>query len=128
MADQGISRIEYAQDQVLFHEGDPGDAMFFVETGRVALWKVIEGERQILGVVERGQIFGEMVFLDDRPRMANATALDPTVVRRIPKTELTRRINDLDPFMRLFVRSLFDKVRSLGDLVDVLNRELAARQ
>lgn len=114
----------YPKNTLIFREGEPGDEMYFVEQGKVLIWKGEGVDRQIVGIIQRGDIFGEMVLFDSKPRMANATATEDTVLRIVTRDQLDKRINDLDPFMRLFVHTLITKLRGLSDLISVLNSEL----
>lgn len=72
--------------QVLFHEGDPGDAMYVVLEGRVLISKFIPGAgEEALAFLERGDYFGEMALIDHAPRSAQARAHDGgAVVLSIP--------------------------------------------
>ena len=61
--------------QILFHEGDPGDAMYVVLDGRVLISKFIPGAgEEALAFLERGDYFGEMALIDRAPRSAQARA------------------------------------------------------
>jgi len=73
--------------EVLFREGDPGDAMYVVLEGRVRISKHIPGAgEEALAILERGDYFGEMALIDRQPRSAEAKAHDgDAVVLSIPK-------------------------------------------
>jgi CRP/FNR family cyclic AMP-dependent transcriptional regulator len=74
--------------EALFHEGDPGDAMYVVLQGRVRISKQIPGAgEEALAILERGDYFGEMALIDRQPRSAEAKAhdADGAVVLSIPK-------------------------------------------
>lgn len=124
VAKRGNSQRTYPKNTLIFREGEHGDEMYFVESGKVLIWKGEGVDRQIIGIIHRGDIFGEMVLFDNKPRMANATATEDTVLRVVSRDQLDKRINDLDPFMRLFVHTIITKLRGLSDLISVLNREL----
>lgn len=73
--------------EVLFHEGDPGDAMYVVLDGRVRISKHIPGAgEEALAILERGDYFGEMALIDEMPRSAEAKAHERgAVVLSIPQ-------------------------------------------
>ena len=73
--------------EVLFREGDAGDAMYVVVDGRVRISKRIPGAgEEALAFMERGDWFGEMALIDNQPRSAEATAHDgAAVVLAIPR-------------------------------------------
>jgi len=57
-------------------EGDPGDAVFFIISGRakVTLYGE-EGREIVLAILNEGDMFGEMSIIDDKPRSANVEAV-----------------------------------------------------
>lgn len=64
-----------AAGEVIFREGDPGDAMYVVLDGRVMISKFIPGAgEEALAFLERGDYFGEMALIDRQPRSADAKA------------------------------------------------------
>jgi CRP/FNR family cyclic AMP-dependent transcriptional regulator len=70
----------------LFHERAPGDAVFVLLKGRVKLSCVTEtGREAVLGIREPGELIGEMSAIDDAPRSATATALEPIEVLAVSR-------------------------------------------
>ena len=67
---------EEAGGTPLFHRGDPGDAMYLIETGRVRISvKDADGHDAALADLHDGEFFGEMAILDEQPRSADATIM-----------------------------------------------------
>jgi CRP/FNR family transcriptional regulator, cyclic AMP receptor protein len=63
----------------LFFRGDPGDAMYLIETGRVRISvKDADGHDATLADLHEGEFFGEMAILDEQPRSADATVVANT--------------------------------------------------
>ena len=63
----------------LFHRGDPGDALYLIETGRVRISvKDTDGHDATLAEFRDGEFFGEMAILDEQPRSADATIVADT--------------------------------------------------
>ncbi len=61
----------------LFHRDDPGDAMFFIESGRIRISvQDTEGHDTVLAEMGPGDFFGEMAMLDGQTRSADATAIE----------------------------------------------------
>ena len=69
----------YRRGEVIFHQGDPGDALHVVTSGSV---KIVlpspEGDEAIIATVRPGDFFGELSLLDGAPRSATATAIEAT--------------------------------------------------
>ena len=62
--------------EVLFREGDPGEEMYVIQTGRVRISQVFPSGERTLAVIGPGEFFGEMAILNGKPRTATATALE----------------------------------------------------
>jgi len=74
---------------VLFERGAPGDAAYFVISGRLRAISVTDdGERQVLGDIEAGEIVGEAAVLSATLRSATVVAARDSVVVRIDADNL----------------------------------------
>ncbi|HEY3121579.1 MAG TPA: cyclic nucleotide-binding domain-containing protein [Vicinamibacteria bacterium] len=62
----------YKKGHVLFREGDEGDDMYVIQSGRVAIKKKVKDAEATLAILEKGDFFGEMAILDRAPRSATA--------------------------------------------------------
>ncbi len=72
--------LEYAPQQAIVKEGGPGDAMFFITSGRVEVRKKDPntGIDFLLSELRAGMSFGEMALLTGKPRVASVVAVEPT--------------------------------------------------
>jgi CRP-like cAMP-binding protein len=61
---------------VLFHEGDHGEEMYIIQSGRVAIKKRVGDGDTTLAVMEKGDFFGEMAVLERLPRSASAEVIE----------------------------------------------------
>jgi len=68
--------VRFRAGESVFREGDPGSTMFIVQAGQVRLWRDAAGQRQALGLLEKGDFFGEMSILEGLPRTASAEAVE----------------------------------------------------
>jgi putative peptide zinc metalloprotease protein len=66
--------------QVLFHEGDPGDKFYIVESGQLVVTRTINGDTVELSRREAGDYVGEIALLQDLPRTATITCGKDTVL------------------------------------------------
>lgn len=64
--------------KVIFHEGESGDRMFIIQSGRVRISKMIDGREHELATLEKGDFFGEMAIVSRIDRTATATAVNAT--------------------------------------------------
>jgi CRP/FNR family transcriptional regulator, cyclic AMP receptor protein len=95
-----VRRRRFRRGEVIFHLGDPGDALFVVSTGAVKIALPSEGgEEAIIATLRPGDFFGELALLDGAPRSATATALEPTETLVLPR-EPFRALVDSEPAIR----------------------------
>jgi CRP-like cAMP-binding protein len=66
----------FNQGHVLFHEGDEGEDMYIVQSGKVAIKKKLQEGEATLAVLEKGDFFGEMAILERMPRSATAEVIE----------------------------------------------------
>jgi CRP-like cAMP-binding protein len=77
----------YPAGQVLCSEGDPGEALYVVETGQLRVCRFTSSGREVvLAVVEAPVALGELALLDGSPRDATVIAQGPVVVRLLPRS------------------------------------------
>ena len=74
-----ISRTEsFAANCTVFSEGDPPDKLYLILTGKVAIWKEQADRSKVaLGTLGKGDFFGEMALVEQSPRSASVTTLEP---------------------------------------------------
>jgi CRP/FNR family cyclic AMP-dependent transcriptional regulator len=65
----------YLKDEVIFDQGDEGQAIYLIAGGKVAICRDGEAERPI-ALLDGGGFFGELALLDDAPRSAQARAAE----------------------------------------------------
>ena len=78
----------FAAQGRIFGEGDPGDGVYFVKDGLVAISSLIGAGSRVLSELGPGEIFGEMAVIEHRPRSATATAAKDTDVYFLPRGEM----------------------------------------
>ncbi len=113
----------YPDGAVIFREGDAGAEMFIVQEGQVEISATIDGERAVLGVVEKGQFFGEMALFDDKPRSATAVVKGSARLMVLSRSTVKDRLQD-DPHIGLsLLRGMCQRLRSLySNLEDLIAR------
>lgn len=91
-----IASYETFQDgQVIFQEGTHGDWIYVIEEGSVEISKKLKGNRVVIEVLPRGEIFGEMAFISKMPRTATATAIGETTVGIIDRDYYDHEFNKM---------------------------------
>jgi CRP/FNR family transcriptional regulator len=64
----------YEDRQVIFLQGETGHALYVIQEGEVKITRFHNNQEILLGVLKKGDIFGEMAIIEDKPRNANAFA------------------------------------------------------
>jgi CRP/FNR family cyclic AMP-dependent transcriptional regulator len=108
---------------MIFREGEKGDKLYIVLDGRVRISKFIPGVgEEALAVLDRGDFFGEMALIDDKPRSADAKAheADATVLS-IDRATLNE-ILSMDPnaslqFLNLLCRMISRRLREINEKI-----------
>jgi CRP-like cAMP-binding protein len=115
-----VKKVSVKEDEVLFREGDPGDAFFIVHDGGVELTVARpSGQVEKLALRRAGEAFGEMALLNDAPRSATARAPNASSLIRIDK----------DAFQELLGRNqlAFGILASLSKALRALDMRLTAQ-
>jgi len=104
-------RVELKAGETLFREGDAPTTAFLVESGRLRVSATVDGKPVVLGDVEAGALVGEVAVLDDEPRSATATAIEPSVLTAVDGNQISERIAAADPVVRALLQSQFARYR-----------------
>jgi CRP/FNR family transcriptional regulator, cyclic AMP receptor protein len=119
---EGRAASSCASGQVIFAQGDPADAVFYVQTGRVKLTIVSgQGKEAVVGIYSATDFFGEASLAGQPLRLATATAMSECLIVRLAKSAMIRMLHDEPTFSELFVAHLLSRnIRVEADLVDQL--------
>jgi CRP-like cAMP-binding protein len=81
-----LRRRRFRRGEVIFHQGDPGDALHLVSSGAVKIvLPSTEGEEAIIATLRNGDFFGELALLDGAPRSATAVAQEACETWTLPR-------------------------------------------
>jgi EAL domain-containing protein (putative c-di-GMP-specific phosphodiesterase class I) len=112
MSSSNNARIQlFPKDSLIFRAGDPGDAAYIIEEGRVLVYLEAEDKEVPLTTLGRGEIFGEMSIIDGRARSASVKAIEDCRINVVSKGQLLERIQTADPVVRLLMTVLLNRIR-----------------
>jgi EAL domain-containing protein (putative c-di-GMP-specific phosphodiesterase class I) len=97
---------------MIFEGGDVGDCAYVIDRGRVEVATNYNGEKTVLGIMGPGEILGDMAIIDDEPRSASAIAIDDTVLTVITPEQVTTRLQEADPVLRLLLMVTLERYRN----------------
>jgi len=66
----------YLADEIIFDEGEEGQALYLVMSGRVIISRQLGATREVVAELSAGSFFGDLALLDNTPRNAQTRALD----------------------------------------------------
>jgi len=93
--------------EVVIREGDPGDALFVVASGKL---DVVKGAAK-LRELGAGAVFGELALLDGAPRAATVIAASDAQLLRIPRAEFEALLDESPELARGVIRTLIGHLR-----------------
>jgi len=119
---EGRKFVLVPKKQTIFAQGDPSDAVFYIQNGKVKLTVVSDdGKEATIGILSEGDFFGEGCLAGQSRRMASATALTDAAVLRIEKSAMMRVLHREHTLSDMFVAYLLARnIRYEEDLVDQL--------
>ena len=110
------------KNHAIFSAGEPSDAIFYLQKGRVKLTVISEqGKEAVLAILGPDNFFGEACLTGQTVRIATATSMAPCSILRIEKSEMLRVLHEERRFSDFFVPYVLSRnVRTQEDLVDQL--------
>src|SRR5450755_1745516 len=112
----------FPKKQPIFVQGDPSDAVFYIQKGKVKLTVVSKvGKEATIGILNEGDFFGEGCLAGQPLRLCSATAMTDSTVMKIDKKSMVEVLHREHAFSDTFVAYLLTRsIRYEEDLVDQL--------
>ncbi len=119
---EGRSIEHYGKDQAVFSQGDPADAVFYIQKGKAKVTVVSEqGKEAVVAIFGTGEFFGEGCLAGQPQRIATVRTMTDCVVMRLEKTAVVDVIHREPAFSEMFIAHLLSRtIRVEADLVDQL--------
>ncbi|WP_157020248.1 Crp/Fnr family transcriptional regulator [Mesorhizobium xinjiangense] len=114
--------IEFGKGQIVLSQGDPADAVFYIQKGKVKVTVVsAQGKEAVIAILGSNEFFGEGCLAGQSQRIATVTAMMESVIVRLEKAAIVRVIRQQPAFSELFIAHLLSRtIRVEADLVDQL--------
>jgi CRP-like cAMP-binding protein len=117
-----ISERQAERGEFILLEGEPADALYFVISGVVKVFKTsAEGKEQILQLIRPGESFNDVPIFDGGPNPASAQAMGPVVLYSIKKSDIAGILRNHPQVALNVVGILSQKLRNLVSLVEDLS-------
>ena len=121
-ANGGRTMADYGENAVIFSQGDPADAIFYIQKGKVKLTVLSrQGKEAVVAILGLGDFFGEGCLAGQPKRMGTAVSMSGCSIMRLEKPEVIHALHEQPSFSEVFVAHLLSRnIRIEEDLVDQL--------
>ena len=106
--------------ETIYHEGDLGGEMFVVQNGCVRLFRLRDGVKQELAIMEKGDFFGELAVLEGLPRTSGAEAVGDADLIEINTTTFDRMIRGNIEIAVRMLRKLSNRLQEATHRLEAL--------
>jgi CRP/FNR family cyclic AMP-dependent transcriptional regulator len=104
---KGRTLASYAKNKKIFSQGEPADAVFYIQSGRVKLTVVSEqGKEAVVAILGAKDFYGEGCLAGQPQRMASASAMSACSIMRLEKLGVVRMLKNEAAFFELFLHHL----------------------
>ncbi len=118
----GRSIDRFGKDQIVFSQGDPADAVFYIQKGKAKVTVVSEqGKEAVVAIFGTNEFFGEGCLAGQAQRIATVTTMTDCMIMRLEKSAVVDVIHREPAFSEMFIAHLLGRtIRVEADLVDQL--------
>ena len=100
--------VEYKKGEHVYEEGNRAEAFYIVGSGRLHVFTLVDGHKQIYTVLHNGDTFGEISLLTGEAHSATVEALNDTLVLQLEKRDFDEILNRI-PSLVLYLSRLLSK-------------------
>ncbi len=116
MSENNMGKM-FCDGEIIVRQGDPGDCMFVIQSGRVEVVQRRNDEEFCLAVLEAGDCFGEMALFGEESRSADVRAVGEVWLLTLEKRAFLRRVHQ-DPTLAFrILEKMADRIRKLDEMV-----------
>lgn len=117
-----MTRTKIPRGKELFHEGEQGDSLYVITSGKVKLGRRSpDGRENLLAILGEGEMLGELSLFDPGPRTATASAIADTELVGLSHPDMTDYLGTRPEIAMTMLSALAARLRrtneALGDLV-----------
>lgn len=111
---------EFVDGTVLFQEGDYGDTVFVIHKGKVKITKKVRNIEKTLALLGKGEFFGEMAVLDNKPRSATAEVAEDSMILVLDGKTFEAFLLNNSPVAVKLIKKLVQRLREADDQIENL--------
>jgi CRP-like cAMP-binding protein len=110
-----LKPVRFRQRETIVREGDPGDEMYFIESGRAQVARGSGSRAQVLAEIGAGDLFGEMALLTGNPRSATVTALSDVDLWVMSRTDFDELVTTYPNLALALSRLLSERLQNTDE-------------
>jgi CRP/FNR family cyclic AMP-dependent transcriptional regulator len=124
-----LQPLDFPRGHVIFAQGEPGDRLYVVISGKVKIGRrCLDGRESLLAVMGPSDMFGELSMFDPGPRTASATTVTEVVAVSMDRAALRAWIDDRPEIAERLLRVLARRLRRTNDNVaDLIFTDVSGR-
>ena len=121
--------VEFSRGQTIYSQGEPGDRLYIIVTGKVKIGRRSpDGREKLLAVMGPSDMFGALSMFDPGPRTATATAITTVCLAAMDRDALRIWISDRPQIAEQLLRVLARRLRRTNDhVVDLIFTDVPGR-
>jgi CRP-like cAMP-binding protein len=118
-----MKRHNFVDGEVIIRRGDKSDAAYLLTKGQVEIVQARpDGEPEVVAVLNRGEYFGEMGVVDDKPRSATAVAKGPVTCMSVGREEFMDMLLNRPEESIDLLKVLFERLRRANEKIARLEK------
>ena len=125
------ARMRVNAQESIYASGDEDESLYLIESGQVKLSMAsAAGKDCLIAIYTKGEVFGESCFTDAPKRFETATAMQPTVVRRLSRRDFlaeVERLKATEALLRHMAGRIADRQAAVFDLVTLPSERRLAK-
>ena len=111
----------FSKGDFIFRQGEEGDEMYIVQSGQVAIRKMIAGKRKTVNVLEKGDFFGEMSLFDQEPRSASVKALTDVRILALARNDFLNVLQRSSGLALAVIQEITRRLRQVDEQASSLS-------
>ncbi len=104
----------YPKDTMIFSECQSGNDMYIIQSGQVKISKVVNENEVILAVLQKGEFFGEMALLENKPRSASAIAHEDCTLMVLNRSNFVQMVATQPQLIARLTTTLAERLWSMS--------------
>ena len=108
---------EYAEGEWIVRQGETGNCMFVIQSGKVEIFREENGREVQLRIAGPNEFFGEMALVENDVRSASVRAMEPARILHVDKRTFLRRVHEDPSLAYRVMESLAHEIRRLAAVV-----------